>query len=352
MPALVAISDLHLGAPSSLLSDLTVQESLAEHLGKLGRIDNLLLLGDILDLTMAPRLTAWNKASAFFELLFKAANNIGNIHYIPGNHDHHVWSMLSDYITIVAPLEGTGRNSGEGGRRPLGDPMFCGEVGPKHETFLHCLFPAAIRNRLHIRYPFYRFLLGNKLVIAHHGHYFDWKICPLAMKIAKASPDNMEQAEECNAAWIESLFYLLTIGRVSRTFLKRMYGIYQKLEFGLRWWTSATGPGGKKLGGIPISRITRLIHLLQREPTEYTLLFGHTHSAERWQSKAGSIKLVNTGGWNIDDPRSEHPVVESVILVGEHDADDLETRKLQIDDDIIASVAEKARSALGSALLS
>ncbi|MGO9569613.1 MAG: metallophosphoesterase [Desulfomonilaceae bacterium] len=96
---LLVISDTHLGEPTSLLSYPQGLWHLWENLRTLFNgstkdpleIDELILLGDIPDRTLSSTSEIITHTNAFIQTLGSAAN-INKGVYVPGNHDHTLWT--------------------------------------------------------------------------------------------------------------------------------------------------------------------------------------------------------------------------------------------------------------------
>ncbi len=98
------ISDLHLGSAfgEDVLRDAKVREVL---LGELGAADQLVLLGDALELRELPLATALLSAQRFFEEIGEAMAGRPVI-LVPGNHDHRLAEPLLEQLALAdRPLE-------------------------------------------------------------------------------------------------------------------------------------------------------------------------------------------------------------------------------------------------------
>src|SRR6188508_1434136 len=97
----LAISDTHLGEDSSLLSYKPGRSCLYQALrSKLGdgerfEVDELVLVGDIPDRTLSSTSQIMTHTYDFMKTLF-AAGDVKRIVYVPGNHDHTLWT---EYVT-------------------------------------------------------------------------------------------------------------------------------------------------------------------------------------------------------------------------------------------------------------
>jgi len=94
----IVVSDLHLGEEvgEATFAGQTKIEAFAQELEALGEIEELILLGDILELALAPLSQVTEQMAALFQRIYEIPKKIV---YVPGNHDHHIWSQ---------PCPGTG----------------------------------------------------------------------------------------------------------------------------------------------------------------------------------------------------------------------------------------------------
>src|SRR6266702_1250722 len=114
----ICLSDMHFGAQNSLLTNLTpnnassdtsvaspVLTGLVNCLKELishnenGRKPSLILAGDILELALTTDNIAAMAFERFIELILplnKADWLFEDIHFIPGNHDHHLWETARE----------------------------------------------------------------------------------------------------------------------------------------------------------------------------------------------------------------------------------------------------------------
>ena len=84
------ISDLHFGSGDDLLAGAAALERIEP---ELAWADELVINGDLLELVFAPLQEAVAAARPFLAL---ADRHVRRIHYIPGNHDHHLVSLARD----------------------------------------------------------------------------------------------------------------------------------------------------------------------------------------------------------------------------------------------------------------
>src|SRR5258708_653003 len=127
----VCLSDMHLGAENSLLSNLTddakdtdptvaspVLIQLVECLKSLIQQNEnadqptLILNGDILELALTTENEAAMVFERFIELIFPAQGErvFKEIIFIPGNHDHHLWETAREaqYVNYISRNDSQG----------------------------------------------------------------------------------------------------------------------------------------------------------------------------------------------------------------------------------------------------
>ena len=237
--AYVCLSDLHLGADSSVLTDLQ-PDSLAidtdrpspvlvqfvaclrELLARNGsaRKPTLILNGDLLEMALADTNQAAMVFQRFVELVFPENGEAlfaPRIIYLPGNHDHHVWESAREtqYLTYVSRL-----------------PVEASLEAPWHTTKMvdpdpveEHLTTTVIRRYPHLRdiqvdvvYPnlALRSEDGRTCVIVSHGHYIE-SLYSLMSTLntmifpGHPAPKIVYDLEAENFAWID--FFWSTMGR-------------------------------------------------------------------------------------------------------------------------------------------
>jgi len=249
----VCLSDIHLGAttsvltninpidntidfssPSPVLSNLVncLHDLISKNEGE--RKPTLILNGDILELA----LTNTNAASMLFEAFMNLIMpNKGKclfdktVYFLPGNHDHHLWEIAretqyAEYIKQIPPQ----------GCLPI----------PYHTTSIFknpvpCYYlNSLIRDRTNDQVDFQIFYPnmgikkndGSKCIVIHHGHFVE-SIYHL-MSFLKSSifpnhpePSDIWDLEAENFAWID--FFWSTLGR-SGEIGEKMELIYDKLH--------------------------------------------------------------------------------------------------------------------------
>lgn len=178
---LMAISDTHLGEPTSLLSyaearwhlirDIRRQFGVAS--GKKLQIEELVLVGDIVDSCLASSDQCGVNARILFDML-AGVFDVGKVVYLPGNHDHTLWSAYrverqnQGHITEpegdVLLRKGVVQPLGESAKRILSvfshpDGYFWKSLEAKQGDF-------SIAN------PVYAKVIGDRTYVFAHGTHF------------------------------------------------------------------------------------------------------------------------------------------------------------------------------------
>jgi hypothetical protein len=249
----VCISDMHLGAETSLLTNLEtasdnidaskaspVLEKLVDCLRWLisqnedkKQRPTLVLNGDILELALAEDQDAAMTFERFIDLIMDQGRELfDQIIYNPGNHDHHMWesareTQYAEYIS-GAPW---------GSELPF--PWHATNIftGPVRSYFLTQL----VRRRDNLKnmtiqtaYPNFGVITNdkNRCVVFHHGHFVE--SIYMLMSILKTMvfpgseiPEDIWDIETENFAWID--FFWSTMGR-SGAVGKGVGRIYEKLQ--------------------------------------------------------------------------------------------------------------------------
>ncbi len=249
----VCLSDMHLGAETSLLTNLEdgsdiidaskpspVLEKLVDCLKDLisknedkSKKPILVLNGDILELALAEDQDAAMTFGRFINLIMDEGKELfDQIIYNPGNHDHHLWesareTQYAEYISSIPWDE------------DLPFPWHATNIftGPVPSYFLTRL----VRRRDNLKkmtvqtaYPNFGVLSSDKTkcAIFHHGHFVEsvyLLMSTLKTMIFPGSeiPEDIWDIETENFAWID--FFWSTLGR-SGAVGKGVGRVYEKLQ--------------------------------------------------------------------------------------------------------------------------
>lgn len=346
MPAVVAISDLHLGEESSLVNPLlrkavppiladrkefknppvnTTPQKLNNMLQKITRnskgISDLVLVGDIIDLSLSTYSNCVLQAREFFRQLL-AGILPGALVWVPGNHDHHIWVQVCEEEYIEAPMResrlpiefspisGAGKGTGAMNRYNKG------------VQFLLGLLPYHVRDRFWVAYPNYVTTCDDENLLFHHGHFFDKKISWIGTSLIEAQ--SLSELEMFNSSYLDFIWYGSgQSGRLSEqieNFYEEILWAYERIGIVLdlidikkffKWLLGRYKKGGDrdvKLDSKMADRIAKYFRYIDKErevdpaayPVEFKLVFGHTHRPLAG-GRVGNHGVFNAGGWAADE---------------------------------------------------
>jgi hypothetical protein len=254
----VCLSDMHLGAEGSLLTNMPagsvtadplhaslVLQELVYCLRDLVLRDpkapkpTLILLGDILELALANDNVAAMVFWRFLDFAMEKGRELfSNIIYIPGNHDHHLWESARETQYALNYL--TNKRPGEFLDIPWHTTkIFMGlEEKPNQvpSFFLNVLLHRYDHLKdftINTAYPNLGLIKDNRCIVFHHGHFVEsiyqlmTTLKNLIFPEQKALIRTVDDLEAENFAWID--FFWSTLGR-SGEFGKDVEIIYDKMQ--------------------------------------------------------------------------------------------------------------------------
>ncbi len=376
MPAVVAISDLHLGEDASVANPLLKQavpyflrnrpffdnppvnttpgeiNALLRNIAReSGGISDLVLLGDIIDLSQASYSDCALQAREFFRQILDGILPRALV-WVPGNHDHHLWVQVFEDHYIEEPLRR--------GELPLDFPRVTGpgiRTGALHGStcavrFLLGLFPRHVRDRFWLAYPNYVTTCGDVNLLFHHGHFFDGTQSWIGTTLVEAQ--NLAELEMFNSAYIDFIWYGSgQAGRLSEqieSFYEEMRWLAEKLKTALDIVT-LQGLFRKLLGRVKkggdrnetmnralAGRIERYLKYIEKEreagagyPSDYNLVFGHTHRPLK--TELNGRPVYNTGGWSADELWPGENNLTSALFVA-RSGGEFEVKRVDIDREV------------------
>lgn len=254
----VCLSDMHLGAETSLLTNLEtanmkiapavpspVLRNLVDCLWDLvSRNEDqtvkptLILNGDILELALALDNDASMTFERFIDLVMPDGNPLfERIVYLPGNHDHHLWETAREtqYVEFLTS------NPGVGWGKPIPPPWHATNafrfIKPLQSYFLTSLIrrrPDLKDRIIETAYPNFGVMndAKTKAVIFHHGHFTEelyhlMSTLKTMLFPGRDEPKQVWDLEAENFAWID--FVWSTLGR-SGAVGKGMSEVYEKIQ--------------------------------------------------------------------------------------------------------------------------
>ncbi|MBN1289572.1 MAG: metallophosphoesterase family protein [Actinobacteria bacterium] len=290
---IIVISDTHFGDESQLLNQAALVDTFVDVLSKKGKVAELVLLGDILDVWMKP-LTGALKDAKYFIGQVAALENIEKITYVPGNHDHQLF--MDEFRGEVD------RSIREGN---FSNPEFM----PSREYPGTTLSYLAPRPDIPFRmaYPFIVRHANGKEVVLTHGHHLDYfdnsfwwvrtywlsRYIIRKRKKKKKSPD-LQDIETANLPFYGAMSVNPWVPELVESELR----FYRVLNFFGRLFRKRAGlsPTRDTLIRDNYDEIEKLLPLLGH-PRPGCLVFGHTHRPGVGKTPDSGITVINTGSW-------------------------------------------------------
>jgi predicted phosphodiesterase len=272
------ISDLHLGTrtKADLLARQHVREALMRELGS---VDQVVLLGDSIELRDRPLGEALAVAAPFFEDLGEAMAG-RQVILVAGNHDHQLVGSWLDRARGAAL-----------GLEQLGAP------GP--DDPLDFLARRMSRTQLQLAYPG---LWLRPDVYATHGHYldchnsvrtFECLASRLVRRVGRTAQQGFRTPDDYEAVLAPLYGAIYRIVQSPRTSRAAQLG-----KRVVRSWESRKGyrgPDGRASRLDPgLDAMAQVVQCLGIEADH--VLFGHLHCPGVWRT-AGGTTLLNTGSW-------------------------------------------------------
>ena len=237
----VCLSDMHLGAAYSTLTDVDAQgrpdptrpsgtlvafgDALRRLISTLGdgTPPTLILMGDVLDMGLSPMGSVAAAFRCFVEavMLDETCKPVfaPRVLCVPGNHDHHLWRMAQDQHFHEALYQGRidhdliehtalFEDAGEPDTPRVDAPML---------TRLMSGYPALAGAHADIAYPNLGLLdkFRRRCVVLHHGHYIDPIYRLMSSLNAQApglaatrnrGPLTVAELETQNGAWVDFMW--------------------------------------------------------------------------------------------------------------------------------------------------
>lgn len=238
--SVVAMSDLHLGRDISYLRSDDPRypgnrAALLELLLEIGPRDELILNGDLLELSLAGLDQAYADLRELFALLSEIPS-FGRIVYVPGNHDHHLWRNLAEQACVNGRIAR--------GLLPPPDLEYPSyfvdrsfssrDAGPPCPFALARLWPDdRPAPEIVVKYPHHLIDVPaesgrSRPYLFTHGHFLEELFTPINFLI---EPAHLEELEAFNNIWIEAVSY--DFGRSGRLAV-RLQDLFENVENGDR----------------------------------------------------------------------------------------------------------------------
>lgn len=217
----ICLSDLHLGAGYSLLSDPDCLHHLVAALHDyIPRVfagaqpPTLVLNGDILDFDFAPIDKIIVAFQQFFAAIFDSRRPplfAAEVIYLPGNHDHRIWEQMKD-LALIKYRRAHGMIVDHSTTDLFEDRLFKDNTIGSYllnEVLSECdnIHPCEIT----LRYPNWglRSARHNRQVVFHHGHYVEdiyRAMSTFSHALTEHVTNDIAELEAQNGAWIDFLW--------------------------------------------------------------------------------------------------------------------------------------------------
>lgn len=395
----ICISDLHLGALNSVLTSVSadgehvdksstspVTAALCDGLRSLSQgyePPQLIVAGDLFELALSSTDDAAATFAQFVGCLRPGATNAAvtpNIRFIPGNHDHQLWSRArrDHYLEYLAGLPAD---------QPLQPASHtthllpANEARPVRDRFIE-LLAARVETAAPVvveqSYPNLGLVdpTGSRAVVVSHGHFVEslYRMMSLLDTVFGAGMSDMvsQHLEADNGGWIDFFWSSMgdsgDVGTWSRSLYESLQSekaidaemrairraMNQRKGSWVRNHLEAAAVAGI-LGRTVKSKLRRERHLPDvlsqkaqaglldyldgpvatqlaaevGDPADITFVFGHTHKpfsdVRHPPGYARPVSIFNTGGWVVDTPEPEPVKGASIVLID----DDLNVAVLQ-----------------------
>lgn len=306
---IVVMSDLHLGAEGCILNK--EEENVQTLVGEIKdqKPEELILLGDVFDFSLCSLYETCSQAKEFFKELRKLDSL--KVTYIPGNHDHHIWTYIIESEYFIKPLEADS----------LPDTMqryiekFVAHE-PVKAPFLNKFHPD-----LEVVYPHVIRTCGDRKYYFTHGHLQDNIFTPGS---DMRRPETLAELEAFNCWWVEGgWFYMGQAGRLGQKVRdiyeeKPWLGFVEAFSLGAKGFMAAilralTGKASsweKKEKSLTERAVTPayikdyidlLIRdkVIEKKQLPITFVYGHTHEQKEETLNVSDHRCstINTGTW-------------------------------------------------------
>jgi UDP-2,3-diacylglucosamine pyrophosphatase LpxH len=387
----VCISDLHLGALNSLLTNVTsdgercdntcsspVLTALCECLRSLRTPGQdppeLVVLGDLFELALTAPEDAAGAFSQFIEGLRPGKPDgavAPGFRFVPGNHDHHLWSRASDdrYLRVLAS-DATSIPAPRD--RHATHLLPSNDTEPVRDRFVEILAArggAADGVSVIQSYPNLGLVSasGDRSVILSHGHFIEplyrmMSVLDTVFGSPRKGTIEAWQLEADNGGWID--FFWSSMGdsgdimRVTRSLYESLqstqtihaeidaieraikkagasriradteaHAVAELLKAGIGTAMRERHRGGivlsphaqEGLGTFLNGPVATQVTAEIGTPTDVTFVFGHTHKpfveSRAVPAFPMPVSVVNTGGWVVDTPQPNPLKGASLILI-------------------------------------
>lgn len=289
---IVVISDTHFGDENQLLDDSSLVDRLASALASRGRIDELILLGDVFDLWVRTMVPAMRQGRYFIASACRM-ENVSRILFVPGNHDHLLFLNAFDDEVARAVESGD-----------LTPPRF---APARHypRTVLGGLCDPGFEKPFSMAYPFVVRKVRDREVVFTHGHHLDFydasfgwaRTFWLSRRIIRKRRRNatLHDIEMANLPFCGAMSVAPWVPELVEGGL-RFYRIINFFSKVVRKPGMQHSPRRDTLIKDNYDEIGGLLPLLGH-PLPGCFVFGHTHRPGIGKIPGSNITVANAGAW-------------------------------------------------------
>ena len=354
MGHIIVFSDSHVGDRHCSLRKEEAQEKFINDLKQYPVIEELILLGDIFEINLAPLNKALDGTPGYFEPENEQDPNysgmrsflkkldglpIKKIVYLPGNHDYRFLQLLNSMDHDQKPMEKDTPIE----RKPLFRVSY-------PSSFLNGLYPQSLQGNFTVEYPEHLITTstGEKIVLTH-GHHLD-KTQTLYQNIEdafkNASQDNSSELKErilqyesrINA--YQGIAYSQSKNYELREIIEKAYSGYRKLGKLIgkfrRWWQQrAHNKSGLRRNSISpklMMRVKIFLRFISDHKDIAAFVFGHTHDPDLKWDRDHKLLVANCGSFLVEWKRPRDFGDDE--FVGTYVVIDKDSENLSIDDRI------------------
>lgn len=306
----VVLSDLHFGDPRCSLHSMSVVQAFTGRLREFSPLDEVVLLGDILDLQLANWAQAMegrilevpNKRAVGFRYFLNfllQETGARRVVYVPGNHDYRIFDYHSVERYLLAPLRE--------GRKLSGKISFFRKFA---QGFLQGVItvPGA---EITVVYPHYSIKLGASRILMTHGHFFDptqafshevGKVFSNTDKLDAKEIQKLRHSYFRRVSLYQNVVSGFSMKKELRQLFSAVYEPFSSLKHRFRHRTRKAF-----LTPAMLRSIESYIRFCCRRMKVHGVIFGHTHHPGKAVLANGPVGHIwNTGSFLRESPKSPH----------------------------------------------
>lgn len=335
----IVVSDLHLGenVHEATFANQPKIEEFAQELEALGDIEEIIFLGDFLELALAPLSKVTRQMAALFKHIYDIPKKLV---YVPGNHDHHIWTLHVEQKIIENMKEGKKGSD-------FKPPSYIDAEFVDTDSFLSGYLPETPKNgKWVIKYPIHEISMSSRnTCLLHHGHQiYGVGVRLLSLKEVYDDDDipedeQMLELELQNIGIYELLWFYLELSGVMRRRVERewkegggfaAFSVVAKemadkrvLSAGhriYRMFRNKPKERGKTIGGAK-KEIRQYLKVCNKAPRCF--IYGHSHVPELVRGTdldKNLPKIIgNCGSWLNEGKRNQKP--NTYIVINEDGVD-------------------------------